>query len=292
MRRFSLLLGLLAWALCCALAPVAEAAQEPLLTLLYTANSEGNYRPCAVCGAQAQGGLARRSTVFDQARSQAGGRTLAIAGGYEFVPFRQPPAAKDVASGLVKAYSSLHYDLGLLTQKEGDWLRDGVGGLGAAWVQAGEEPQQRVLTVGGLKVGVVVFPASPTPYEVPSDALIEAVVASSALMRAQCDLVVGLGAWGRKGEEKLLSVQELDMDVLLGSGPGIGAGARMVREGRSLLLRSEFQGRSVLRLDIFELPIGNTEQRWSKGVNYLEEIIVLDPNVSSDPRITDILAWI
>lgn len=271
--------------------PDAPQGPAPLLTLLFTGNTEGQFRPCEVCGGTAHGGLDRRSTVLAQVRAQGGGRVLALAGGYEFTPFRAEPPGADVARALALAYAHMGYDLGLLSARDFDWLRGAGANPGPAWLPPAPEPRVRRLDAGGLRVGVVVLPAGQGLHAPAAPEAVEAVLHAARELRPEVDLLVGLGAWGWQADKALLEAPGLPLDVLLSSGAGHGTGVRPVAGGRVLEVRPEYQGWSVIRLDILALPQAGPDAAWTEGVHYRARVLKLDATVPGDAKVSSILGW-
>lgn len=281
-------------------APVGEAARaqdasvpaRPLVTLLFTANSEGAFEPCPVCGGSALGGLARRATALARVRAQGGGRVLTLAGGHEFTPFRAAPAGEGTARALAQAYAAMSYDLGLLSARDHDWLRGAGAAPGPGWLAPAPEPRVRLLDAGGVRVGVLVLPHKADIYAPAEPEAVAAVVRAARELRPQVDLLVGLGVWGWQGDATLLEAPEADFDVLLSSGPGQGTGVRAVRGGRTLDVRPDYQGWSVIRLDILGFPEARGGRVWTAGAHYSATKIKLDATIPADEAVSAILAWI
>jgi len=272
--------------------PDAPQGSVPLLTLLFTGNSEGQFQPCPVCGNTALGGLDRRSTVLAQLRAQLGERVLVVAGGYEFTPFRAEPPGADVARALGQAYAYMDYDLGLLSPTDFDWLRGAGANPGPAWLPPAPEPRVRRLEAGGLRVGVIVLPEGQGLHAPAAPEAVDAVLRVAREVRPEVDLLVGLGAWGWQADKALLDAPGLPLDVLLSSGAGRGTGVRPVAGGRVLEVRPEYQGWSVIRLDILALPGAAQDALWTDDVHYQAKVIRLDATVPSDAKVSKVLSWI
>ena len=267
-------------------------APQPLLTILFTGNSEGRYLPCEVCGDTARGGLARRATALARVRGLMDGRVLVLGGGHEFTPLRAALAGDNVAQALAQAYAAMRYDLGLLSARDFEWLRAAEALPGPAWLPPARECRLRILEAGGLRVGVVLLPTLGDMYAPAPREAVDAVLRAAREARPQVDLLLGLGVWGWEADATLLAAEDVGFDALLSTGPGWGTGVRPAREGRLLVVRPEYQGWSVIRLDILALPGAGEARGWIDGTHYRATKIKLDAAMPEDRAVSIILAWL
>ncbi|MBU1001820.1 MAG: hypothetical protein KKE73_04790 [Proteobacteria bacterium] len=267
---------------------VTAPAADPGVVLLYTGNSLGKYQACPTCGQSATGGLDRRATVLAEQRA-GGGTVFTLAGGYELSPYSKNWNPVDGHSqALVRAYTALEYDLGVLTS--GDQESLSRTGLEApkGFVPAGDRPEVRVLTKGSVRLGVLICPELRAGSSAPGPELFAQLAATAAQVRQDCDVVIAISTWGERNEAALLEAHPGVADVLLGSGPGVGAGVRLMNDGATMWLRPEFEGRSVLRLELTSfLDAGKWE-----GESLAAVRLPLDHLVKGDGRISALFAWI
>ena len=271
----------------------ASGDKQPLLTLVYTANSLGEFRECPVCGAAAQGGLGRRSTVFHEMHDAAADRTIFIAGPNEFAPMVvRKPESPDLARALAQAYGMLGYDLGVVTPQEKSWLDSAGAQLPGSWRPLGATAQTVVLQRAGLKVAVVLFPDADFAKEpAKAEQVRAAVQAEAGKARSGADVVVGVSPWGDAGEKLLLDSAPGAFDLLLGGGKGLGYGVRSTADGRTLWARPPFDGRGMVRFDILALPQGQ-ERSWKEGENISTAVKMFDWDIPQDSVLANVFSWL
>jgi hypothetical protein len=267
--------------------------QNPLLTLVYTANSLGEFRECPVCGAAAQGGLGRRATVFKEMKAAGGDRTLFVAGPYEFAPMVvRKPESSDLARVLAQAYDFLGYDLGVTTPQETEWLASAGAKLPGVFRPLGKEMQTVVLDRAGLKVALVLFPAADLAKETDrGQGLFAAARAAAAKARPGADLVVGVSPWGEAAEMALSESAPGAFDILLGAGKALGYGVRPLAGGRTILVRPPFDGRGLVRFDLLALPAGS-DRVWIDGKAYRAEVRMFDWSIPQAPEVVNFFSWL
>ncbi|WP_461210036.1 UshA-like (seleno)protein family 2 [Desulfocurvus sp. DL9XJH121] len=268
-------------------APCA-AAPGTLRTLIFTSNSFGEFAPCPTCGKGALGGLGRRAGLFEALRVSDPG-ALFVSGGWEFLSYSpRKKTRQEVLPALAEAYGLLGYDAGLVLPDEARALSRSEAALPPGFAPVQARPWTRTLEWDGLKLGLVDFPFKESAYASAPEALRDAVVQAAEELRPSVDLVLGLSPWGERDELALAEAHPGAFDVLLGSGPGTGYGVRAV-QGRTVWVRSPFDGRGVMRLDILALPGDGDE--WLEGRNFKAEALQLDAKVREDARVTNLFAW-
>lgn len=293
-RRFALLFLVILLSL----VPVAGAcAEEPLLSMVYTGNTLGTFQPCPTCEQdKSLGGLGRRSTFFKQfmASHSRSDKVLILAGGHEFLPFRvRSKFPAGFASALVKAYGLLPCDLGYVTARERDWLREDGAEPPKGWLVAdGDRPKQTVLAKGDMRVGVVIFPGLADPLSRPSAAVEAECAAVCGKLRDEVDLLIAMSPWGERAERVFLDKFGPVSDILLGSGPAVGAGLRPMLDSRVLWVRAQFDGRYIPVLKILDRPAFGKGWAWMVGANYDFSVIPMDDEVRIDPVVNNVFAWI
>lgn len=195
----------------------------------------------------------------------------------------EAPEAKNVRA-VAQALGLIDYTAGTLTRAEAKALHDAGGPLPGGFAVAGPEPATTTLTVAGLAIGLVRFPDAPASREPMPAALAEATAKAAAALRSKVKLVVGLSGWGSRPEAAFLNDHPGAVDVLLGSGPGGGLTACTTGGGRTLWMRTFYQGKTVNRLDLFALPQGQNFV-WNPKEDFRSEIVSLDDQYPSAPDI-------
>ncbi|WP_126379048.1 hypothetical protein [Desulfovibrio ferrophilus] len=263
-------------------------ASESDVVLLYTGNSLGEYQACPTCGQYSEGGLDRRATMLANQRA-AGDTIFLLSGGYDFTSYIKHWRPKGgQLEALAEAYAKLGYDLGVLAAGDQQYL--GHAGLKppAGFVPVAEEPEVRILTKGKIRLGVVLCPVLEGKEFTPEEKQLESVAKAATALRDQCDIVVAVSTWGGRGESAFLKAFPGVVDVLLGSGPGSGAGARVMSDGATLWLRPKPDGRAVMRLGLASFLSAG---KWNKDF-LAAETLSLDFRVKGDGRISTLFAWI
>ena len=243
----------------------ASWSADPLLTIVFSGNSEGAVRPCPVCGGKIIGGLSRRASYIHDLR-QSMGKTVpvfAISGGCEFLPEdrKQPTQAKMKA--LAEAYSKINFDLGLLIPDEAAAMRKAGVSLPGQWLTVPSVTQAELPLPGGGKVGFVLLPPlSPTEKEPPKD-LIGLISKAVEHQRKTAKLVVGVSPWGYFVELTYLRTLDAVLpDILLGAGPGPGFKGMVAGEGKTYWMRAYGLGKALNRLEVLEWPGRDPGFRW------------------------------
>ncbi len=265
-------------------------AQDPLLTIVYSSNSLGQFNACQDCSAKGTGGLARRAAVYRDMRAGASSSDslLFISGGWEFRPWKQRnPQPKALAGAFIEGYEKLGYDLLYMVPEERALFDQAGASLPEDWITAGEVPVTRLLERAGLHIGVVVFPRQKEWGEMDAEVLSKSIYAVSAIAQ-KADLVIGLSPWGETLEDLALKAG-IGVDILIGSGRGMGVGVKEAAGGRALWVRPMFDGREVQSLDIHGLPENGLA--WREGIDYRGSVVVLDGHIRGIAAISSLFSW-
>ncbi len=218
-------------------------------------------------------------------------KPLFIAGAYEFIsddghehalPQAYPP--------LVKAYDMLRYDAGVLSPAEAKNFADMkiAGPQGWLTLEA-KAPVVKMLTTNVGKVAVVFLPVGKKPGDGPTPDQEQAIARALKDARSQARLVVGVSPWGVQAESDYLENAKPDLDVLLGSGSGVGFSAKPAQASRVLWMHTYSKGKAIYTVDLLALP-GEKGFKWELGTNYLTQAVVLDDTYTPDQAMTGLLA--
>jgi len=180
--------------------------------------------------------------------------------------------------------SRLGYDAGALLPSEAEYLQSAGAPIPAGFTVLGDKPAIAVIDKGGIKVGLVFFPApadltKPTPPTVG-----EAVAEAAKKLRPSVSLVIGVSGIGMIDEEAFLAAHPGALDVLLGSGLNAVTAGRPGPGGKTLFARAYTRGKTVNRLDLFKLPQGS-DFAWKPNDNFKAEVVNLDEAYPADPEI-------
>ena len=268
---------------------VASAAEDAL-TIVFSANSGGEYEPCPVCGGKALGGLGRRATAFDALRATADDHTLFLAGPNEFQPPRglQSPTVQ-LANALSKAYATLDYNAIFCSPEEERWLRGSGADLPKSLHAVSNRAQVQILRAGDVTVGVVVFPRLLKGAGKPSHTMIASVARKARNMAERVDVVIGVSPWGASGEAAFLAESDPVFDLLLGAGPGPGLAGRFVEDGKTFWARAYTMGKAFHVIRITDLPRREADWKWIKNENLHLDFKILDKNVSQNGAMVALL---
>lgn len=261
---------------------------DSLLTLVFSANSEGAVRQCPVCGDKIFGGLARRAAYIQDLRQSTGKTSpvFALSGGYEFLPEAGPAPTREKLQALAKAYTAINFDLGLLVPREAQAMREAGAVLPGQWITPEVVTQTDLPLPGGGNVGIVLFPLlKPGDKEPPRD-LLEQINRAVKSLQRRSNIVVGLSPWGYFPELAYLRNDEAVLpDILLGSGPGPGFRGILAADGRSYWLRAYPLGKALNRVEILNWPKHDADFQWREDVDIRALNVGLTEHVREDPAI-------
>ncbi|QLA16715.1 hypothetical protein GD605_11640 [Desulfolutivibrio sulfoxidireducens] len=230
--------------------------------------------------------MARRATLLSRVKGELAGDggLLQVAGPYEFMEPGDAAAPEGSLAPMAEALTRLSPDILCLAPEESTLLsRAGIVPPDSA-VVLGPAPVTRIITRGGVRIGLVFFPIPAKPGEKVEDKARSATIRAARELRGQADLLVGISPWGSMAEEAFLSANPDLLDVLLGGGPGFGTPAAPQPVPGTLWARSHTKGKTVNRLDI-PLPLKKTAVPWTPGENHHSELLNPDYTVPGDPAI-------
>ena len=257
----------------------------PLLRIAYVASTRGELYPCATCGTNSLGGLSRRATILKDLKA-GNVPFLYLAGSEEFLSdldtkrLTSPEWNKNApinlhnesqkARRLVTGHSRLGTSVGYLLPEESDWLIEYAGKIPPGFQKVASEPVSTILSTPHGKVGIVLFPKGTENNGLPSEAQIQAVLDTGKSLRDKASLIIGISPWGNVGEYRFIPKADGIYSILFGGGNGLSYTYSTEFSTSSLLwVRSEFQGRAVNFLDIYEMPAPGHLPSWQEGISFI-----------------------
>lgn len=235
--------------------------------------------------------MARRATALQEYRTTAKGYPLFfLSGGHSFLPLKGPAPGPDQLVALSQAYSRFGYDLGLVTPAEAEHLRAAKAPIPPKWLVLGSEVVTRLIVKEGVRLGVVIFPSLPANdslrVNVPEQ-LFKDITAAAQALRESADIVVGLSAWGVLAEQQLVETSPPPLDLLLGTGQGIGFNGRLINNAEILWMRLFDKGKALQRIDVLTPPAKNNS-KWRQGMNISWATIPLNEKIYPDPGMSEL----
>jgi len=230
--------------------------------------------------------LARRATLIQALRAlpSTKGKVALFAGPYEILSPYTGAAGGTHMQAMAKAYALLGYDAGALMPAEAAALRQAGAAMPKTFVTLGPTPDVATMRIGDIPVGVVRFPALANAEATVPAELADRTAAAAAALRGKVRLIVGISGWGATDEAAFVRAHPGAVDVLLGSGPGLGSAGTAVGDGKTLWARAYSQGKTVNRLDLFALP--DTDRFvWAPQTGYRAEVISLDDQYAAAPEV-------
>jgi hypothetical protein len=82
-----------------------------------------------------------------------------------------------------------------------------------------------------------------------------------------------------------------ELDVLLGSGSGVGFSAKPAQNGRVLWMHTYTKGKAVYSIDLLAWPGDRTDRafKWEKDANFTSQAVVLDETYAPTPAMEQLL---
>ena len=151
-----------------------------------------------------------------------------------------------------------------------------------------KEPKAVVVNTAKGDVGVVFFPEVNKTGTDPSPEQVEAIARKVKELRPLVKLIVGVSPWGVQTESDFLDKHKPDLDVLLGSGTGVGFSAKPDQTGRILWMHTYTKGKAVYTIDLLAWPDGRSF-KWNKNANYTSQAVVLDDTYAPTPAMEQLL---
>ncbi|WWX21263.1 hypothetical protein V8V93_12480 [Pseudodesulfovibrio methanolicus] len=211
---------------------------------------------------------------------------LLVSGGWEYFRPNGNPGLTKTMVALSKAFNAMHYDVGLLTEREaGALAEDGVPRW--PWQKTAEEAPFTVLEIaGGRKVGFLRYPSLPQDAEKPSEAMVAKLSRAIKADRDKVDLLIALCDWGWVAESDYLKSNPAQVpDMLFGSGGGSGINGRVQADGRCLWVRPYDKGRSLAEVNVLQWPKRENSFAWEEAKNYTSASVGMNDAIKDDPEI-------
>lgn len=225
---------------------------------------------------------------------------LTLVGADEFVVDADAPDPKKTGNAtpdtVRQAYDALTVDAGYLSTRAAAWFGDT---LPQHFVRVGVSPVVRRLQVGGISVALVFFPPEPsaTTSSIPSDSSeatpnrVLGAVLVAARSVADADIRIGLSPWGFQRERQALPALAEVFDVVLGGGTGAPLVGEVNPALPSLLWsRAEREGRSLMVLDLLDIPAPGLPRNWTIGLFSQCREVSLDAHIPTDLRMERLLS--
>lgn len=274
-------------------------SRNPVLSIVYTAEANGELYPCETCRGPSFGGLARRAGMISRLRTDPV-PMLTIIGPNEFWVdqdlkpsdmFSMGNKGKNLVDAkiLFEAYNSMNADAVYLSTKAASFFTEAGVTLPDSFVTVGEEPVGRLIEYGQHIVGLVFFtdPRDPSP-----EAMAKAqrmALDKGRELYGQATLVIGISPWGTAAEQEFTDKAGDVFHVILGGGKGMGFPyALPAQEFPTLWCRPDSSGRSLNMLRIYQWPESGF-WRWKAGLNFEGSLSPLGANIPEDPHISSIL---
>ncbi|KAF0232362.1 MAG: hypothetical protein FD177_2606 [Desulfovibrionaceae bacterium] len=217
--------------------------------------------------------------------------TAFIAGPYEFISDDGVEhALPEAYAPLVKAYEALNYSAGAISPAEATQFSSmGIAPPRGWQVLDSKEPKAVILDTAKGKVGVVYFPEIKKAGGDPTPEQLQAISRKLKELRPQVKLLVGVSPWGVQTESDFIEKQKPDLDVLLGSGTGVGFSAKADQgNGRVLWMHTYTKGKAIYTIDLLAWP-SEKSFKWEKEVNFTTQAVVLDDTFNPTPALEQML---
>lgn len=241
------------------------------------------------------GGLARRAGLMRALRAHPEIPVLTVIGAGEFAMDAAWPDPTKTGPGTAtlvrKAYDLLHVDAGGVFAPTARWFRKEGGKLPSGFAEVGAEPVVRRFERGGFRAAVIFFPTLGIDQagQITASPQLASVLAAGRQVR-DADLLIGVSPWGLEAEQAALPQLGQVYHVVLGGGPGAPFPCAVPDNAPGLLWsRADRRGRSIIVLDLLELPGRNPAHAWIQELNVHAREAVLDQTVPEDPEMAAVL---
>lgn len=196
------------------------------------------------------------------------------------------------------AYDALGVDVGYLSSAAATWFGTT---LPRRFLRVDDSPVVRRLQIGGVSVALVLFPPEPaTEQNAPKDTetsssdtfnhLLKTVLTTARSVE-DADIRIGISPWGFQRERQSLPSLAQAFDVLIGGGAGAPLVAEVLPSVPSLLWsRPESDGKSVMVLDLMEIPAPGSIRDWTPGLFSQCRELTLTSRVPADPQMEQLLS--
>lgn len=212
-------------------------------------------------------------------------------GAEEFFP--DTSEAEDANQGKIapnrisQAYTALDITCGYLSLAASRWFGKSIP---PHFLPVADHPVTRRFLCGNVSVAVILFPSLPTEsVQAEKKPITAALKAATAVSDA--DLIIGVSPWGFRAEHGACPALAKRFHVLLGAGEGAPFAAETLPQSPSLLWsRADHNGRSLMVLDIMDLPRSGIETAWEPGLSFTAREVVLTAAIPEHPEIKRLLS--
>jgi len=199
------------------------------------------------------------------------------------------PTAESARVALA-AYNLLNVDIGWLSKKSAQWMRDNAGDIPRGFIEVGSEPVVRLLDSPVGTLGFVLFPEGPEPGRSPAPKQINAAVTAGKSLKNKAVMVVGISPWGYVGERDFLPKAKGVFDCILGSGEGVGFPGTVPQKTPGVLwIRPDGAGRAVNILELYFKPQPGQAIQWIERKTFGASLEFLDNTCPSDPAVLRVI---
>ncbi|MDR3074374.1 MAG: hypothetical protein LBV01_06615 [Deltaproteobacteria bacterium] len=257
--------------------------------IVYTADTLGQIHPCASCGDNAQGGLARRARLLRVLAAETP-RPLILAGPNEFYADKDDGAPGDrgkTAALLREAFAAMPYAAIYFSDADAARLRQSGLALPPSGVAVGGSPVVRFFQSGAFTAGCVFLPPGDGPRGTPTPEQLAAAQQAARKAAARARLVIGIAPWGILAENARMPDLAGYFSLVLGGGPGIAVPGQATGSDAApgpLWARADRLGRALTVLDIHSLPEGPASP-WIEGLHFTSRLIPLEKELPEDEAI-------
>ena len=212
-----------------------------------------------------------------------------MAGGYEFHRPNHTNLSRTKTKKLVKVYSELDYDLGIISPQVTDLLTDSEKEQVSDWRETTNSVQTRILDYQDHKLGILIFPELNKNSNGKTKGIHKEIVKKARELRPRVNLLIGISPWGNFPEDKFLTNNPPVLDILLGSGSGPHMTGKFLQDKKTVWVRPLSKGKTISQITIPCWPKKNTNHVWKPNKNITTNLILLKGDIPADPKISSYL---
>lgn len=189
---------------------------------------------------------------------------------------------------VIEAYKLLNLSVAYMTPVEYQAMQTAGIAVPKSWVDVQGLASKIITTSKGQKIGFIFFPMLKKGVVTPPPDMFMNIDKQVEKLKPETDLVIGLSPWGYMPESGYMATAKNPVDILLGSGPGLGLAGRAQRQGESYWTRSYSKGKAVIELILFSLP-GHNKAHWKMKKNIESKIVSLLQKFQPDPKVEQLI---